>query len=121
MKKIDIIIAVIAVAVAGILYFSGIISPKEKGVYAVVYVGGNEYGRLPLDKDGSIDVVTEYGENKVIVKDGYADCIYADCRDGLCVEQKEINKVNESIICLPHKLVVEIEGGKKAVIDSVSE
>ena len=48
MKKIDIIIAVIAVAVAGILYFSGIISPKEKGVYAVVYVDGNEYGRLPL-------------------------------------------------------------------------
>ena len=65
MKKIDIIIAMIAVAVAGILYFSGIISPKEKGVYAVVYVDGNEYGRLPLDKDGSIDVVTEYGENKV--------------------------------------------------------
>lgn len=121
MKKFDIIIAGAVIIIAGILYFCGVFSPKAEGAYAVIYVEGNEYYRLPLNEDGSIDVVTEYGENIIVVKDGYAECIEADCRDGLCVEQKSINRVNESIICLPHKLSVEIEGGEKAVIDSVSE
>lgn len=43
------------------------------------------------------------------IKDGYADCTEADCRDGLCVNQKKISKVNETIVCLPHKVIIEIE------------
>ena len=36
---------------------------------------------------------------------------WADCEDQLCVHQKEITLENESIICLPNKVIVEVSGG----------
>lgn len=35
----------------------------------------------------------------------------ADCRDQICVRHIPITKGGESIICLPHRLAVEIAGG----------
>ena len=35
----------------------------------------------------------------------------ADCRDQICVHHIPITGSGESIICLPHKLAVEIVGG----------
>lgn len=121
MKKFDIIIAVVIIAAAAVLYFGGVLSPKEKGAVAVIYVDGEEYKRLPLDTDAEVRVETKYGLNVITIKDGYADCVDADCKDKLCVSQKKINKVNQTIVCLPHKLVVEIEGADASKIDSVSE
>ena len=103
-----IIIAVIA-AVAAVLYVSGIFSPKDEGTTAVVYIDKEEYARLPLDEDNSITVETDEGYNVIEVKDGYADCTDANCRDGLCVDQKKISRKDETIICLPHKVIIEIE------------
>ena len=109
MKKFDVIIIVVVLAAAGLLYASGIFSPKDEGDEAVIYVDSEEYARLPLDEDTELVVETEEGTNKIVVKDGVADCVEADCRDGLCVNQKEISKRNETIVCLPHKVVVKIE------------
>lgn len=39
----------------------------------------------------------------------------ADCKDQICVHHKPISSVRESIICLPHRLVVEIAGDDAAV------
>lgn len=35
----------------------------------------------------------------------------ADCRDQICVNHRPVSRGGESIICLPHRLVVEIAGG----------
>ncbi len=109
MKKFDIIIIASVIALAAVLYASGIFSPKAEGAEAVIYVDKEEYARLPLDENTSITVNTDEGSNKIVIEDGYADCVEADCRDGLCVKQKKISKKNETIVCLPHKVVVEIE------------
>ena len=34
----------------------------------------------------------------------------ANCNDALCVKQGNISKVGQTIICLPHKLIIEIKG-----------
>lgn len=55
----------------------------------------------------------------VISKDG----VYireADCPDRLCVKHRKISKGGESIICLPHKLVVQIEAEDAAQLDAVT-
>ena len=109
MKKFDIIIIAVIAAVAAVLYASGIFSPKDEGTTAVIYIDKEEYARLPLDEDNSITVETDEGYNVIEVKDGYADCTDADCRDGLCVDQKKISRKDETIICLPHKVIIEIE------------
>lgn len=121
MKKFDMIVAVVIIAVAAALYFGGILSPKEKGAVAVVYVDGKEYQRLSLDTDTEVHIETEYGVNVIAVNEGYVDCTEADCKDKLCVHQRKINKVNQTIVCLPHKMVVEVEGTNASKIDSVSE
>lgn len=37
--------------------------------------------------------------------------ISATCPDHLCIKQGAINKKGQSIICLPHKLIVEVVSG----------
>ncbi len=109
MKKFDVIVIIVVAAAAAGLYASGIFTPKDEGKYAVIYTDNEEYARLPLDEDTTLRVETEYGYNEVEIKDGYADCTDADCRDGICVKHKEINMKNETIVCLPHKVIIEIE------------
>ncbi|MDE7131912.1 MAG: NusG domain II-containing protein [Lachnospiraceae bacterium] len=56
--------------------------------------------------------------NLISVIDDKVTMEAADCRDQICVNHKPIMAERESIICLPHKLVIEIEGnGKKSGSD----
>ena len=34
----------------------------------------------------------------------------ADCPDKICVNTGKISKIGETIVCLPHRVVVEIQG-----------
>jgi hypothetical protein len=43
----------------------------------------------------------------------------SDCHNQVCVEHAPISHSGESIICLPHKLVVTIKGGKEAEVDAI--
>jgi hypothetical protein len=46
--------------------------------------------------------------NTLVIEGGRARIEAADCPDKLCVKQRAISKAGESIICLPHKLVIRI-------------
>lgn len=48
--------------------------------------------------------------NLLFVSDGVVRMEAADCRDQICVHHRPVSRGGESIICLPHKLVVEIQG-----------
>ena len=50
--------------------------------------------------------------NLFSVTDGVVRMEAADCRDQICVRHRAVSAVGESIICLPHKLVVEITTGE---------
>lgn len=49
--------------------------------------------------------------NLITVVNGTVVMDAADCRDQICVHHRPIMSERESIICLPHKLVVEMLGG----------
>ena len=120
-KNREIIFIIAVAAAAAVLYFSGLLAPKGGGVWAVVYVDGEEVKRATLSAEYTeIPVETPWGENLVVVSGGKADVIEADCPDKLCVKQGKISKNGETIVCLPHKLVVEIEGGEDAGYDAIS-
>ncbi|WP_458407567.1 NusG domain II-containing protein [Anaerotignum sp.] len=117
MKKTDIILIVIAlIAAVGIWLFYS--AGAEKGLTAVVTVDGEVRAELPLD-DGNATIETEWGYNIVHTENGQAFVTEADCRDQICVDHKKIEKVGETIVCLPHKMVVEIVGDGEAVADVV--
>lgn len=118
MKKGDLIlIVVVLLAAAGIYLFYSAGADTGNGV--TVTVDGAEKAFLSLDADDSIRMDTENGYNVITVKDGEVFLTEADCRDQICVEHKKISKVGETIVCLPHKLVVEIVGDEPAEFDAV--
>ena len=68
MKRLDIIIIAVVLFVAGGLYFSGILSPGEKGGEAVVYVDGEEKARYSLSENITDTIETENGEKMTFEK-----------------------------------------------------
>lgn len=118
MKKLDIFLVIGVLVLAGVLYFSGILRPQGTGAEVVITVDRKEFKRIPLDAEETIVVETGKHRNVVVVKDGYANVTEADCPDLLCVNQKKIHLTGETIVCLPHKMVVEIVGGQDNEIDA---
>ncbi len=81
---------------------------------AVIAIDGEEFKRIDLSAvkeayDLSID--TEYGHNTVHVAPGSIAITEADCPDGVCVHMGAISTGGVPIVCMPHRLIVQIEGG----------
>lgn len=57
-----------------------------------------------VPRDGSYNLLS--------VTEGVVAMESADCRDQICVRHKPISAAGESVICLPHRLVIEIRGGE---------
>lgn len=123
-KKGDIVIFVILIA-AGLSWF-GLNQIERSGVggQIVIQVDGQPYKSIPfekgmkrqelhieLDKDRFIDIVAD-GEG-VHVED-------VICPDKLCKKTGTIDKTGQSIVCLPNKVVVFIEGKGNPQVDNVS-
>ena len=83
---------------------------SDEGEYAVIISNGEEYARLPLDKDTQISVD---GKNIVTIENGEIYVSYADCPDKLCMKQGKIKSEGKTIVCLPNKMTVKAEGKKK--------
>ena len=81
---------------------------KEQGKLVRIQVGSETVEVLPLGKDRTYDVKTGEGSNTVVIKSGTVSVESADCPDKICVRHKPVDSVGETIICLPHKLVVEV-------------
>ena len=117
MNKRDFIAVFLAavLSAAGFLYFS---FNHPTGAEVKITVGGKIFGTYPLETDKKVKVKTENGFNIVEIKNGKVSVKDADCRDKYCVNQGEIE--SGSIICLPHKTVVEIMSDKNTP-DAVAE
>lgn len=115
MKKWDKIIIVGLILLSFIPHIVfGIFSSKDyHQTYAVVTIGGKLYERIPLTGQMSLKeyrVETKYGNNLLRVENEKIAIIEADCPDKICVEPGFISKPGQSLVCLPHKLYVAIEG-----------
>ena len=116
-NDIILITVILALALGAFLIFR---SCAKEGSVVSVTVNGEIYKRVSLDTDTTFDVITgESGEHKntVTVKDGKVSVTYADCPDGICKSHRAINKRGESIICLPHRVAVTVEGGEEGNVD----
>lgn len=123
MKRNDKLLILAALIIAGIVFVWTQWLQKEEGARAVVYVDKEEYASYSLEQDGEYEIQTERGKNLLIIQDGKADITEADCPDELCVKQKSIQKNGETIVCLPHRMVVEIvsDSGEETEIDGVTK
>lgn len=124
MKKLDFIIIVVLIIISFIpqLIFAVTSHGRNSKLYAEITVKGSVYKKIQLqgDLNQSVIVTTELGTNKVQIRNGKVSITEADCPDKICIKAGEISKSGEILVCLPHKLIVEIKGENEKDIDGLS-
>ncbi len=80
----------------------------DSGGSVEITIDGERYQTLSLSKNTTIELPAGNGSNILTIRDGAADMTDADCPDQLCVKQKAISHTGETLVCLPHKVVVKV-------------
>ncbi len=121
MKKNDLYLAAGILAAAFFLLAVQRFVPASSGQQVTVTQDGEIAGSYLLAEDKEL-VFTDAdgGRNVLVIRGGEAYMKEADCPDGLCMRQKAVSRKGESIICLPHRLVVEVTAGESAGTDAVA-
>lgn len=102
-----VLFALIALGAGGYYALSG-----HGGTTAAVYVDGELYDTYDLSAaviPYEVTIVTERGYNTLRISYGAIRVAEADCEGQDCVLQGEIHDSLLPIVCLPHRLVIQIE------------
>lgn len=129
MKKKDVILMGEILVIALVLFLIMHLTRSETGNQIQITVDGTVYGTYSLAKDQVIEVEENDFYNRIRIQDGEAYMEEANCPDGYCEEQEKISGRTQTIVCLPHKLVVEVldedglenDGTSEDVPDTVSK
>lgn len=117
-KKADIVLFIILITI-GVILSALSFAGGEIGEEAIITVDGQLYGTYSLSEDRVITVKQTNHINKITIKDRTVQMTYSDCKNQVCVGDGKISKTNQSIVCLPNKVMVEIKGGEEE-FDAVS-
>ena len=114
--KNDILLALSVLLTAGALY--GLLQAcSDQGKWAVIEQDGEVIARMNLDLPQVQRIDSSLGSNVIRTEGGSVWMESADCPDGLCISQGRISSTTGRIVCLPHRLVIRIEGADKALDD----
>jgi len=86
---------------------------RTDGRVAVISQDGKELYRIELDdvdEGYEIEIGGRY-ENTVEIEHGRVRVSHATCPDRICVDMGWKSEGGSPIVCLPNRLVIEIEGG----------
>lgn len=114
LKPLDIVVIVVLLAIALGSSTAAFINSHRNfnKKYVEIEVKGKLYKKLPLDNSSNerITVDTDLGKNVIEISNGKVRISDADCRDQICIKDGSINKPGDILVCLPHKVVVQIKG-----------
>ena len=117
-KKADIILLILIVAVGLIISF-GPLAGKVSGTDVRITVNGDTYGIYSLMEDQTIEISKDGHTNVIIIEDGTVRMESSTCKNQICVDHGKISLIGDGIVCLPNRVVVEIEG-KGGDVDVIS-
>ena len=119
-NDIILIAALIAIlAVIGLMF----LFLRGDGDVVIVEVDGKKFGEYSLSVDRTVEIRTGDGGKEVnllVIKDGKAYVDHATCPDGICAAHRPISKQGESIVCLPHKVVITVKRSGDDAPDIIS-
>ncbi len=119
-KKADIVLIILLLIIA--LAFNFVfLKYVQKGGQVVISYNANVYKTLPLNEENTLEIKNPQGEIliKINIKNGEAYISEASCKDKYCLKQGHIKNTNQSIVCLPNKIMVEIKSGGDGDFDTV--
>lgn len=84
------------------------------GAKAELRISGKVIKTFDLKKNQTWTYRAKDGDyNKIEVKNGEIAVVEANCKDQIDVQRGFISKTGETIVCLPHNLVIEVMSGQK--------
>ena len=107
------VLIILFVACVGIILALSVFTDKGIPTMCVVEINGAEYARygmVSLADEKIIEIDNEYGRNTIVIDRNGAAVVYSDCADGIEVKAGRIDCAGQSLICLPHRLTVRLEG-----------
>lgn len=112
-KKNDVIIIAVILAVCGALFFLPNFFSKSTGVAEVIINGKTEYS-ITLDEVEEPYVIETPTSPKttICVEKGAIWFSDSDCRDKLCVKSGKLTSNGQTAACLPARVVISVNGGK---------
>lgn len=108
MKKNDRILFVCAILLSCVFLLLNNDVGNKPGDQLVIRVDGRIYGTYDLVENQMVEIKNGDFYNRISISNGKVSMEEADCPDGYCVKHDKIEKENQTIVCLPHKLVAEI-------------
>ena len=102
-------VAALAILVS-IIFWTSVGS--EEGNMVMIYQEGKLIQELSLDHDTEFVIEGDY-ENVVTVKGGKAAITKSDCPGTDCVHSGWIHEAGRSIVCLPNRVELRIEGASE--------
>ena len=109
-RKRDLLLILGLVIVAAVLAL--LLYPRELGASVTVSVDGSAIATYPLAVDRRVTIAGVGGENLLVIENGCARIENADCPDHLCEDMPSISHVGETIVCLPHRVVLRVIGAE---------
>ena len=104
-----ILVAVILVIAAEGLLITTL--TRQEGSTVVVKIDGEQTQSYSLYENKPVEIITGKNNefsNTLVIENGKAFISQADCPDKICQEHRAISYSGETIVCLPHKIVIEI-------------
>lgn len=115
MKKGDMVIIVIVIILSFTPYgaFYLVNGKDYDKTMAEIKVDGEIYKTINLSENKGkqrFTIKNHHGENLITVEDNKIKMEDADCPDKVCIKPGFIYKPGQTLVCLPHKVVIEIKG-----------
>ena len=93
---------------AGSTYTSSDTGDAAAALYAVIQNSDGFYQVLSLGEDATVTVMGSLGTNIIEVANGRVRCLESDCSNQTCVKQSWVSGRGQTVVCLPHKLIVQV-------------
>ena len=93
---------------AGSTYAASNTGDAAAALYAVIQNSDGFYQVLSLGEDATVTVTGSLGTNIIEVANGRVRCLESDCSNQTCVKQGWVSGRGQTVVCLPHKLIVQV-------------
>ena len=93
---------------AGSTYTSSDTGDAAAALYAVIQNSDGFYQVLSLGEDATVTVTGSLGTNIIEIANGRVRCLESDCSNQTCVKQGWVSGRGQTVVCLPHKLIVQV-------------